>query len=87
MNDYDRINKIQKTDSIILETIDSFLKRGEIGLLKYGKTMDRDDKSLTEWIDEAIQEQMDSILYLTKIKKTIIENSNIYKREPPTFNP
>jgi hypothetical protein len=33
--------------------------------------MDRDDLSVTEWIDHAIEEQMDNILYLTKLKKEL----------------
>jgi hypothetical protein len=33
--DMERIDKITNTDSIILETIDKFLLRGEIGFAKY----------------------------------------------------
>jgi methyl coenzyme M reductase beta subunit len=73
MNTEERIDKLSCTDSIILETIDNFLKRGEIGHKKYGVTMDRNDLDIVEWIDHAIEEQMDNILYLTKIKKCIME--------------
>ena len=73
MNTEERIDKLSCTDSIILETIDNFLKRGEIGYKKYGVTMDRNDLDIVEWIDHAIEEQMDNILYLTKIKKCIME--------------
>lgn len=73
MNTEERIDKLSCTDSIILETIDNFLKRGEIGYKKYGVTMDRNDLDIVEWIDHAIEEQMDNILYLTKLKKCIME--------------
>ena len=45
------LEKIEKTDSIILETIDKFLTRGEIGLEKYGVTMDRTDLEIVDWIN------------------------------------
>lgn len=70
----ERYNKIDKTDSIILETIDKFLSRGKIGLAKYGTTMDRTDLDIIDWIDHSLEEQMDNILYLTKIKKCLSEN-------------
>lgn len=73
MNTQDRIEKLSNTDSIILETIDNFLKRGEIGYKKYGVTMDRKDLDVVDWIDHAIEEQMDNILYLTKLKKCMME--------------
>lgn len=69
----ERISKIDKTDSIILETIDKFLSRGEIGLAKYNMTMDRTDLEIIDWIDHSLEEQMDNILYLTKLKRCIIE--------------
>lgn len=69
----ERISKIENTDSIILETIDSFLSRGEIGLVKYNTTMDRTDLEIIDWINHSLEEQMDNILYLTKLKRCLIE--------------
>lgn len=68
----ERISKLNNTDSIILETIDNFLMRGAIGYNKYGTTMDRNDITVIEWINHAIEEQMDNILYLTKLKKELV---------------
>lgn len=74
MNDkIERYEKIDKTDSIILETIDKFLLRGEIGLKKYNKTMDREDLDVIDWINHSLEEQMDNILYLTKLKRSILK--------------
>jgi hypothetical protein len=74
--DMERIDKITNTDSIILETIDNFLLRGEIGFAKYNTTMDRTDLELIDWINHSLEEQMDNILYLTKIKRCLIEKQN-----------
>lgn len=70
---YDSSNSrtVLKTDSIVDSVIDKFIDRARIGKAKYGKDMDRDDLSLEEWLDHSIEEHMDAILYLQKIKKVI----------------
>jgi hypothetical protein len=60
-----------KRDRIVESVIEKFRSRSEIGIKKYGTTLDRDDLSLEQWLDHAIEEQMDSILYLTKIKEEL----------------
>ena len=63
---------VPKADSIVDSIVDQFIDRSRIGKLKYNTDLDRTDLSLAEWLEHAIQEHMDSILYLKKIK-TIIE--------------
>lgn len=60
-------------DSIVEEVVNKIKSRSEIGIKKYGKTLDRKDMSTIEWIDAAIEEQMDNILYLTRLKKDLSE--------------
>ena len=62
---------IEKSDSIVLKVIERFRQRSEIGQKKYGTTMDRTDLSTKEWIDHAIEESMDLILYLEKLKQQL----------------
>jgi len=62
---------VKKTDSVVDSVIDQFIERSVAGKLKYGTTMDRNDLSLSEWIEHAIQEHLDSILYLKKIKNIV----------------
>lgn len=50
------------------EVISEFKKREERGLSKYGTTMDREDLSLSEWIQHLREELMDAILYLKKLE-------------------
>ena len=65
-------NSTQVTvDTIVDSVIVRFKDRSIKGIKKYNNTMDRDDLSVTEWIDHAIEEQMDNILYLTKLKKEL----------------
>lgn len=58
-------------DSIVKSVIESFKKRSEIGILKYGKTLDRTDLTFLQWIQHAQEELMDGILYLEKIKQML----------------
>jgi hypothetical protein len=60
---------IQMEDSIVKSVIESFKNRSEVGILKYGKTLDRNDLTFLQWIQHAQEELMDAILYLEKIKQ------------------
>ena len=55
-------------DSIVKSVIESFKQRSEIGILKYGKTLDRNDLTFLQWVRHAQEELMDAILYLEKLK-------------------
>jgi hypothetical protein len=60
-----------KRDRIVEGVIEKFRSRSELGIKKYGTTLDRNDLHITEWIEHAIEEQMDNILYLTKLKNEL----------------
>ena len=55
-------------DSIVESVIMQFKQRSEVGIQKYGVTLDRNDLSTLEWINHAQQEAMDFVLYLEKLK-------------------
>jgi hypothetical protein len=57
------------SDSIVQTIIEKFQKRSEIGIKKYGTTLDRNDLSIIDWINHAQEEHMDAILYLEKLKQ------------------
>ena len=56
------------SDSIVNSVIHAFIGRSNVGLQKYGTTLDRDDLSILDWIQHAQEEHMDAILYLEKLK-------------------
>ena len=56
---------------ILDQLITEFQSREEQGLRKYGTTMDREDLSLSEWVQHALEEAMDLSLYLIKIKQQL----------------
>jgi len=67
-------SKEPMVDSIVESVINKIKSRSEIGIAKYGITLDRNDYTTIDWIDAAIEEQMDNILYLTRLKKDLIAN-------------
>ena len=58
-------------DTIVESVINQFRERSEVGIKKYGVTLDREDLSSLEWINHAQQEAMDFVLYLEKLKQTL----------------
>lgn len=66
-----KTRQVPKADSIVDSIVDKFISRSNVGKEKYGTTLDREDWSLEQWIDAALEEHMDAILYLQKIKTVI----------------
>lgn len=56
-------------DSIVNSIIHKFINRSNLGIQKYGTTLDRNDLSTNDWIQHVQEELMDAILYLEKLKK------------------
>ena len=67
------VNNSYCADSIVNSVISAFIGRSNVGLQKYGTTLDRDDLSVLDWIQHAQEEHMDAILYLEKLKTEIIK--------------
>jgi hypothetical protein len=63
-------------DSIIQTIVDKFITRAEFGEKKYGVTLDRDDLSIEDFINHALEEHMDAILYLQKVKSMLEQQRN-----------
>jgi hypothetical protein len=63
--------EIKVTDSIVDSVIDQFVSRAIMGKEKYGCGLDRTDLNLLDYINHALEEHMDAILYLEKLKKIV----------------
>lgn len=58
-------------DSVVRRVNEKFVSRAEVGYNKYNATMDRDDLTTEEWIDHAMEEMMDMLLYMEKLKEEL----------------
>jgi hypothetical protein len=56
-------------DTIVESVIKQFKQRSEVGINKYGVTLDREDLDRLQWLQHAQEEAMDLILYLEKLKQ------------------
>ena len=52
---------------------DELKERDRMGYGKYGTTVDRDDLKPSEWCQHAIEEQMDNLKYLKRLKDKLEE--------------
>ena len=66
-----RLEKLKTKDTIVESVIEQFKQRSEVGINKYGVTLDRTDFDTLQWIIEAQQEAMDLCLYLERLKKNL----------------
>lgn len=60
----------EKVDSVIEAVRHDLLQRSQVGIAKYGVTLERTDLSLRDWLQHAYEETLDQANYL---KRTIIE--------------
>ena len=69
-------------DSIVESVVSRFKERSEVGIAKYGTTMDRKDLSTLEWMIHFREELMDGLLYLERvIKDSQKEDLGLYDEE------
>lgn len=47
------------------------LRRSDRGIEKYGVTADRDDLTISEWLQHAKEESLDKAIYLEKLKNEL----------------
>lgn len=63
-------------DNVVNSVVRKYKQRSEVGINKYGVTLDRDDLSTLEWLQHAQEEAMDLSLYLEKIMNKIKDKEN-----------
>ena len=66
----------EEQDSIVKSVLNSYKERSRVGIKKYNKTMDRNDLSISEWLQHLQEELMDATLYIEKLKQTLCTKEN-----------
>ena len=64
-------------DPLIKKLCESLINRSNMGILKYGNTMEDVKKSLSELIWDAIEESCDQSVYLFKAHSIILKLENL----------
>jgi hypothetical protein len=67
----------QNSDQIVLEVIEKYAQRSEIGIAKYGTTLETNNKD--NYLKHLQEELMDATLYLQKLMTLDKEITNLVK--------
>lgn len=68
------------SDQIVLEVIEKYAKRSEVGIAKYGTTLETNNKD--NYLKHLQEELMDATLYLQKIMALDKEITNLVRNHP-----
>lgn len=60
-------------DKIVENVIAKYRQRSEVGISKYGTTLDDNKATLIEWLTHLQEELMDATLYIEKLKSELNE--------------
>jgi hypothetical protein len=60
-------------DPIVKKVVDKFVQRSNVGIEKYGTTLEDNNLSILGWIQHTQEELMDAILYLEKLKQVTMD--------------
>ncbi|MCZ8100606.1 MAG: hypothetical protein O9972_22185 [Burkholderiales bacterium] len=63
----------EQRDAVVDAVRSDLLRRSQIGIKKYGVTLERKDLSLRDWLQHAYEEHLDAANYL---KRAIMEIDN-----------
>ena len=55
-------------DPLVRGICESLINRSNMGILKYGNTMEKMDKPIQKLLDDIIEESLDAVVYATKAK-------------------
>lgn len=58
-------------DPIIQKVVEKFISRSDVGYNKYKITLDEDNKSINEWLNNIQEELMDAVNYIEKLKQVL----------------
>ena len=70
----------QNSDQIVLEVIEKYAQRSEIGIAKYGTTLESNNKD--NYLKHLQEELMDATLYLQKLMTLDKEITKLVKDHP-----
>ena len=59
------------TDPILMKLMTKYYERSEMGIKKYGTTLENNTLPLLDWLNHLQEELMDATLYIEKLKQEI----------------
>jgi hypothetical protein len=65
------MEKQQQIDPILMKLMTKYYERSEMGIKKYGTTLENNSLPLMDWLNHLQEELMDATLYIEKLKQEI----------------
>ena len=72
-NELNKKYQVKTSDPVTNDVIDRIFARHQQGMEKFKVTMAQNSKTIPQWIEEVIEEQIDSISYLSTLKDRVVE--------------
>jgi len=66
--------EINFRDPIIQKVVEKIISRSDVGYDKYKVTLEADNKSVNEWLNNIQEELMDAVNYIEKLKAVLTED-------------
>ena len=60
-------------DKVVEDVVAKYRQRSEVGIAKYGTTLEDNKATLIEWLTHLQEELMDATLYIEKLKSELNE--------------
>lgn len=70
-----------KKDSYVEKVINKYQERSNVGIKKYGVTLDRNDLNFVSWLNHLQEELMDATLYIERLKTSYSEETQRRSKE------
>ena len=67
-------NNQEKKDRVVENVVAKFSSRSEVGVKKYGTTLEENELTLIQWLNHLQEELMDATLYVQKLKEELEDN-------------
>ena len=73
--------QVKTSDPVVNDVIDRIFLRHRQGMEKFKRTMSQNSKTIPEWIEETIEENIDAISYMSTLKDRIVEREEKLLKE------
>jgi len=80
-NELTKKYQVKTSDPVLNDVIDRIFIRHRQGMEKFKVTMAQNSKTIPEWIEETIEENIDSISYMSTLKDRIVEREEKLLKE------
>jgi hypothetical protein len=67
-------NNQEKKDRVVENVISKLSSRSDVGVKKYGTTLEENELTLIQWLNHLQEELMDATLYVQKLKEELEDN-------------